>query len=190
MADVTVGEALPEFDERALVERAQQGDAEALSELYERYLPRVYRFVAARLRRAEDVEDVTEEVFLKVIDNLGRYRWRGLPFGAWIFRIARNEVVTFIRRQKLREHTDPLDDRIRDSESGQAVRIEERDRMEAVRAAIGQLPPAQREVIELRFVAGLSVAETAKVLGKSENNVKVLQHKGIARLQRLLKEWR
>ncbi len=190
MADIRAGEALPEFDERGLVERAQRGDPDALAELYERYLPRVYRFVAARLRRTEDIEDVTEEVFLKVIDNLGRYRWRGLPFGAWLFRIARNEVVTFIRKQRLRGNTDPLDERIRDLGSGQAVHVEERDRMAAVREAVSQLPPAQREVIELRFVAGLSVADTAKVLGKSENNVKVLQHKGIARLQRLLKEWR
>lgn len=188
MVETTVGELRPDFDEQALVERAKGGDQEALAELYERYLPRVYRFVAVRLSATEDVEDVTATIFLKMVDGLRSYEWRGAPFAAWLFRIARNEVVSFVRRARYRE-ADPLDEALHDPAPSTMRAVEEAERLSAVRRAIAQLPPAQREVVELRFMAGLSVAETAKVLGKSENNVKVLQHKGVARLQRLMAEW-
>jgi len=187
VAETTLNDLRPDFDERALVERAKDGDQQALAELYERYLPRIYRYVAARLPAA-DAEDVTSTVFLKMVDSLGRYEWRGLPFGAWLFRIARNEVVSFVRRERYRE-ADPLDEALRDPAPSAAGAFEDAAQLAAVRDAIAQLPPAQRDVIELRFIAGLSVAETAKVLGKFETNVKVLQHKGVAKLQRLLADW-
>ncbi len=188
MAETTLNDLRPEFDERALVERAKEGDQQALAQLYERYLHRIYRYVATRVSRPEDAEDVTATVFLKMVDSLGRYEWRGLPFGAWLFRIARNEVVSFVRRARYRE-ADPLDEALRDPAPSAAGALEDAERVAAMRNAVAQLPPAQREVIELRFFAGLSVADTAKVLGKSETNVKVLQHKGVAKLQRLLAEW-
>lgn len=188
MGETTLNDLRPDFDEQALVERAKEGDQQALAQLYERYLPRVYRYVAARLTAAEDAEDVTATVFLRMVDALSRYQWRGLPFGAWLFRIARNELASFHRRAQYRV-ADPLDEGLRDPAPGAPGNVEEAERLAAVREAISQLPPAQREVVELRFMAGLSIADTAKVLGKSETNVKVLQYKGVRRLQRLLAEW-
>ena len=178
----------PDFDERKVVEQAQAGDQDALSTLYTFYFPRVYRYVAGRVRSTQDAEDVTEEVFLRLVANLKRFEWRGLPFGAWVFRIARNEVVSHVRRQRRRGTPAPLSETIPDERQDHAAAYEQQATLEVVREAASRLPPAQRDVIFLRFGAGLSVAETSAVLGKTENNVKVLQHKAIARLKGMVAE--
>lgn len=190
LTKATVEERAPEFDERTLVEAAQRGSQDALAALYEHYFPRVYRYVAARLGGGEDAEDVTEEIFLRIINNLGRFTWRGLPFGAWVFRIARNEVVSHVRKQKSRGLSAELSESIPDASVDHVVEIETQFTLAIVREATEKLPEAQRQVIALRFSAGLSVAETAQALSKTENNVKVLQHKAIAKLQILLREHR
>ncbi|GIW14456.1 MAG: DNA-directed RNA polymerase sigma-70 factor [Tepidiforma sp.] len=186
MAETATDELAPDFDEQAVVEAAQNGDREALSLLYDHYFPRVYRYVASRLSSTEDAEDVTTEIFLRVIENLRSFTFRGLPFGAWVFRIARNEVVSFVRRRKVRSQVAPLTETIPDPAPDHTEEVHTALTMEVVRAATAKLPEAQRQVIELRFGAGLSVAETARVLGKTENNVKVLQHKAIAKLQTMV----
>jgi RNA polymerase sigma-70 factor, ECF subfamily len=187
VANVSVDELAPEFDEQAIVIAAQGGDQGALSALYEFYFQRVYRYVSARLGNGEDAEDVTEEIFLRLIDNLGSFSFRGLPFGAWIFRIARNEIVSHVRRQKVRSATAPLTEFIPDLSADHVTEIETQFTIAIVREAAERLPEAQRQVIALRFGAGLSVAETAQALKKTENNVKVLQHKAIAKLQTMVR---
>lgn len=187
VAGLSVEELVPEFDEQAVVEAAKEGSSDALTTLYEFYFPRVYRYVAARLGGGEDAEDVTEEIFLKIIDNIGTFSFRGLPFGAWVFRIARNEVVSHVRRQRYRSATTQLNESIRDDTFDHVASVERQSQLDEVRDAAEKLPEAQRQVIALRFGAGLSVAETANALGKSENNVKVLQHKAIAKLQKLVR---
>mgnify|MGYP002336232066 CR=1 FL=1 len=178
---------MQEFDEYAVVEAARQGSQVALAELYEHFLPKVYRYVVNRLGNSEDAEDVTEEIFLRVIDNLGSFTWRGLPFGAWLFRIARNEVVSHVRKQKTRGATTQLSETIADESANAMYAIETTLTVAVIHETAKPLPAAHRQVIALRFGAGLSVAETAKALNKTENNVKVLQHKAIARLQTLVK---
>lgn len=177
----------PDFDEQIVVEAAKRGNQEALSKLYDHYFPRVYRYVMARLGNSEDAEDVTAEIFLRIIDNLDGFSFRGLPFGAWVFRIARNETVSHVRRQRSRGLTTELSDLIPDHHANHEAEIELQLAIEEVRRAAERLPEAQRQVIALRFGAGYNVAETAKALGKSENNVKVLQHKAIAKLQQLVR---
>lgn len=186
LANPSVDELVPEFDERVVVEAAKNGDQGALANLYEYYFPKVYRYVATRLASSQDAEDVTEEIFLRVITNLQGFSWRGLPFGAWVFRIARNEVVSHVRRQKTRGATAPLTEELRATDQDHVLAVEMEMTLEVVREAAGRLPEAQRQVIALRFGAGLSVAETAQALKKTENNVKVLQHKAIARLQTMV----
>ncbi len=187
MAIPTVEELVPEFDEFTVVEAAKRGSQDALTALYEHYFPRVYRYIVARLGSSEDAEDVTEEVFLRIVNNIQGFNWRGLPFSAWVFRIARNELVSHVRREKNRTATAPLTESIPDGAADYTVEIETQMQIEIVRVATGKLPEAQRQVIALRFGAGLSVAETAQALNKSENNVKVLQHKAIARLQTMIR---
>ena len=174
------------FDEQTVVEAAKRGETDALTSLYEHFFPKVYRYVHARLNNTEDAEDVTEEIFLRVIDNLGGFTWRGLPFGAWVFRIARNEVVSHVRCQKSRGATAELTEFIPDYAPDHTLVVETEMAVQVVRTAIERLPEAQRQVVMLRFLSGLSVAETAQTLGKTENNVKVLQHKAIAKLQTLV----
>jgi RNA polymerase sigma-70 factor, ECF subfamily len=187
LANPSVDELVSDYDEQAVVTAAQRGDQVALSSLYEYYFPRVYRYVNTRLGNSEDAEDVTEEIFLRVIDNIGSFTFRGLPFGAWLFRIARNEVVSHVRRQKVRSATAPLTEFIPDPSPDHVIEIEFQFTMTIVREAADRLPEAQRQVIALRFGAGLSVAETAQALKKTENNVKVLQHKAIAKLQTMVR---
>ncbi len=158
----------------------------ALSRLYEHYFPKVFRYVNSRLAAAEDAEDVTEEIFLRVIHNLGSFTWRGLPFGAWLFRIARNEVVSHVRKQKTRAPSAELTEFIPDPSQDHTLVIEQQMTVAMIREAAERLPEAQRQVIALRFGAGLTVAETAQALKKTENNVKVLQHKAIAKLQTMV----
>ena len=188
MATLRVEQLATDFDEHAAVEAAKLGEAEALGRLYEHYFPRIYRYVVSRLRSNEDAEDVTEEVFLRIIDNIGSFEWRGLPFGAWVFRIARNEVVSHVRRQRSRGMSAQLTESIPDEGRDHTELVEIDLTFKVVQVAIEQLPEAQRQVVTLRFVAGLTVAETAQTLKKTENNVKVLQHKAIARLQIMMRQ--
>ena len=188
-----VGLEFPRFQsisldlERETVDRARLGDQQALADLYDWYMPRVYRYAVARLGNTTEAEDLTEEVFLKMLGAIGSFRWRDVPFSSWLFRIAHNHVATHFRRTAQRGGSTteiPLD--LVDGRDDFAAGVEEQITLEEVRRAAALLPDAQRDVIALRFAVGLSIADTAKALGKREGNVKVLQHKAVARLQKLL----
>lgn len=173
--------------ERATVDRARTGDQHALADLYDWYMPRVYRYAVARLGNTAEAEDLTEEVFLKMLGGITSFRWRDVPFSSWLFRIAHNEVATHFRRTAQRGGpTAGLSEDMVDGNDGPAARVEAMLTLEEVRRATDALPDAQREVIVLRFAVGLSITETAKALGKREGNVKALQHKAVARLQKML----
>jgi len=173
--------------ERETVDRACQGDQAALADLYDWYMPRVYRYAVARVGNTSDAEDLTEEVFLRMLGAIGTFRWKDVPFSSWIFRIAHNHVATHFRRAAQRGGpTTPIPEELIDWRHDVAGSIEHRITLEEVRAATERLPEAQREVIALRFAVGLSIADTAKTLGKREGNVKALQHKAVAKLQKML----
>jgi RNA polymerase sigma-70 factor, ECF subfamily len=179
--------AVPLEVERATVDRARQGDQAALADLYDWYMPRVYRYTVARVGNVAEAEDLTEEVFLKMLGAICDFRWRDVPFSSWLFRIAHNHIATHFRRNAQRGGpAAELSDEMVDWRAGPAAMVEQRITMEEVRRATELLPEAQREVIALRFAVGLSIAETAKTLGKREGNVKALQHKAVAKLQKML----
>ena len=185
--DLPALQPVPPEVERETVDRARAGDQQALADLYDWYMPRIYRYAVARVGNAAEAEDLTEEVFLKMLGAIGEFRWRDVPFSSWIFRIAHNHIATHFRRAAQRGGpTAELSEDMVDFREGPAAAVEERITLEEVRRAAGQLPDAQREVIELRFAVGLSIAETAKVLGKREGNVKALQHKAVIKLQKML----
>lgn len=174
-------------EEKDLVRRAQKGDRSAFALLYERYFERVYRYLVARLSNPTEAEDLAQEVFLRVLEALPRFRFRGPPFSAWIFRIAHNLVVDRYRRTGHAGEVLPLDT-VLGLPSGQDVPAQAILALEAqaLGAALARLTEAQRQVLLLRFVAGLSVRETAQAMGKSENAVKALQHAGLLALRRHL----
>jgi RNA polymerase sigma-70 factor (ECF subfamily) len=182
--DDAVSESEPE---RQTIKAAQEGDLEALGALYDAHINRVYRYALARLGNVHDAEDVAEEIFIKMLAGLPAYEYRRVPFAAWLMRIARNEVVSFARRNGKRMHDGELPEELVDKRNADPAETTEKTMaLEDLRRAVTLLPEAQRDVIILRFASGLSVADTAKALGKSENNVKVLQHKGMQRLQVLM----
>lgn len=188
--------------ERDAVQRAVQGDQEAVGQLYDAYVEPLFRFCVARVGNETDAEDLTEEIFLKVIRSIAGFEWRPLgradghpaehdeeersPFRAWLFRIARNHVISHYRRQSIRKSEGEVPEWLPDDALGPAELAERAVTIEEVFAVVAALPTAQREVIQLRFGAGLSIAETAAALDKQQTNVKVLQHKGIKRLKELL----
>lgn len=179
--------AVPLEVERATVDRARLGDQSALADLYDWYMPRVYRYTVARVGNVAEAEDLTEEVFLKMLGGICDFHWRDVPFSSWIFRIAHNHIATHFRRTSQRGGpTAELSDEMVDWRAGPAAMVEHRVTLEEVRRATEMLPEAQRDVIALRFAVGLSIAETAKALGKREGNVKALQHKAVAKLQKML----
>lgn len=172
-------------DEESLVRRAQQNDHEALSRLYEEYLERVYRYVAIRVGNRLDAEDITSQVFVKVVQALPSYKLRGLPFSAWLFRIARNQVIDHMRKHSVKMETTWIEP--------SAVSQEDPIKLAELNIAIDELvktlkllTEAQRQVIELRFAAELSIAETASTMGKSESAVKALQYSALVALRRHL----
>lgn len=182
---------LPLDVERELVRRMQEQDGDAFGAIYESYLPRLYRYCLARLRDPIEAEDAAEDVFVRVLSSIDRFTWRPMgaersPFAAWIFRIAHNHLVSLYRRAAVRPVFDPLSETIADEQRGPAELAERRSEIDEAFAAVELLPEAQRDVVLLRFGAGLSVAETAAALNKNEGNVKVLQHKGIRRLREIL----
>lgn len=185
--DIPFYQAVAPDVERTTVDRARTGDQQALADIYDWYMPRVYRYVVARVGNPAEAEDLTEEVFLKLLGAIGDFRWREVPFSSWIFRIAHNCIATHYRKTAQRGGaTSELSEDMLDGRPDLATAVEERITMEEVRRASQMLPDAQREVIALRFAVGLSIADTAKALGKREGNIKALQHKAVAKLQKML----
>jgi len=171
--------------DRLIVDAARAGDEKAMSELYELYFPRVYRYILARTGNQYDAEDLAEEVFMRVLEAIDRFQWREAPFSAWLFRIAHNALISQRRKDSARGRSAPLSEDLATNSAGPDELVANRLVLNDVMAAAQRLPEAQRQVIALRFAAGLSVAETARAMGKGEGNVKVIQHKAIVKLR----EW-
>jgi len=154
------------------VKRAQEGDREALGFLYARYADNVCGYVRSIVHDQYEAEDVTQHVFAKLIDVIGKYEERDVPFFAWILRVARNIAVDHIRHQR----AIPVEEvRGADESLGEPA---DRERLNDLREALGKLPRDQREVLVLRHVAGLSPTEIAERTGRSEGSVHGLHHRG------------
>ncbi len=176
------------FDEGAierLVDAARQGDPEAFGSLFDHFYGPVYRYVAARVGRPSDAEDLAQLVFVKALEALPRYESRGIPFGGWLFRLARNVVIDHIRTR--RDHaTLEVVAETADGEDGPDDLALLRQEMDSVARALRRLTPEQREAIELRFFAGLSAREAAEVMDRQEGTIRGLQFRGLAALRREL----
>ncbi len=172
-------------DEEKLARRLQNREPEVWSGVYEEYFPKVYRYIMVRVGDRTEAEDLTAQVFLKALESVDSFKWRGVPFSAWLFRIARNQVIDFWRTVKSKVSL-PLNDELVSEGIDPETAVERNLDVKQVFQALGQLTQSQQEVIELRFIGGLSVAEVAKVLGKSEGAVRVMQHSALAALRKRL----
>ena len=174
-------------DIQRLVAEAQQGNLSAFGSLYEIYFERVYRYMMGRVGSAPEAEDLTQELFLKVMSSLRSYRFQGPPFAAWLFRIAHNLLVDRSRRRRTAGEQVPLEQAAFVPAGGSVEEEALRSLSHAeVVEALGRVTELQRQVIELRFLADLSLAETAAVMDRNENAVKALQHSALRALRRVL----
>lgn len=170
-------------DMPTLIEHARRGDSQAIGRLYELYAPRIFRYVAYRVSTHADAEDLTAEVFVRMVKALPSYRDTGAPFEAWLYRIAGARVVDFRRRQRpqVALHEDAYV-----GEDDPQGDVEERQEFERLRAALARLSDEQQTVLVLRFIERKSHQEVAAIVGKSETAVKSIQHRALTELAALL----
>lgn len=168
----------------SLVRQAKEGDKQAFAQLYEAYFDRVYRYVALKIGDRIEAEDMTQQVFVKAYQSLPNFSWQGKPVSAWFFRIAHNLVVDHLRRKEKRPAV-PLNEFLTAGDDDPVEMVEHAFDAEQLSLAMQQLTAAQREVVSLRFAAGLSVAEVARVMGRSQGAVKALQHSAIVALRKI-----
>jgi RNA polymerase sigma-70 factor, ECF subfamily len=173
----------------ALVDAAKAGDTDAFAELYDRYLDTIFRYVYYRVGSKQLAEDLTSETFLRALRRIGSFTWQGRDFGAWLITIARNLVADHFKsgRFRLEVTTGEMVDADQVQEGPEGM-VMDAFTNEALIEAVKRLNPQQQECLVLRFLQGLSVAETAKIMGKNEGAIKTLQYRAVRTLAQLLPE--
>ncbi|MHB8573863.1 MAG: RNA polymerase sigma factor [Dehalococcoidia bacterium] len=181
-------EAGSECDERDLIDRAKVGDQQALAWLFDEHYSAVYRYLRTRTAHEQDAEDLAQDVFVRMCGAIGRYQHRGVPFRAWLMQVAANLRNDYFRKRSGTAPTFSLDAEQFDKpgDLGPEHAVELQASIEEIGVALGQLTELEREVIRLRYAAELSIAETAAVLGKSENNIKQLTFKALGKLRKVM----
>ncbi|MEU2347213.1 sigma-70 family RNA polymerase sigma factor [Modestobacter sp. NPDC049651] len=172
-----------------LVRRAQAGDAEGFGQLYDRYVDVVFRFLVHRVGDRATAEDFTSETFVRALRRIDSLTFQGRDVGAWLITIARNIVLDHVKSSRYRLEVSTADMRDADrATDGPEDAVLQGLTNEVLLAGVQRLSGDQRECIVLRFLQGLSVAETAAAMGKKEGAVKALQHRAVRRLATLLPE--
>ena len=168
-----------------LARRVSDGDSEAFQTLYESHLDTIYRYVYYKVGNGQLAEDLTQHIFMKAWEAINRYQWRELPFQHWLLRLARNTVIDHYRSTKPANASllDPIGDGIDPEEE-----LAQSEMIQTLQEAVRQLPDEQREVIVLRFIEQMPHADVALHLGKSAATVRVIQHRALQALRRLLEQ--
>ncbi|WP_141015292.1 sigma-70 family RNA polymerase sigma factor [Nocardioides sambongensis] len=172
-----------------LVELARGGDADAFGLLYDHYQPSVYRFLYYRTRAVQTAEDLTSETFFRALRNMSSFRWQGKDFGAWLMTIARNLATDHFKagRTRLEMATEDMGQHDASTEGPEAAVLASLTN-EILLDALKELPNEQRDCLVMRFLQGLSIAETAAALGRSDGAIKQLQLRGVRNLAKLMPE--
>jgi len=173
----------------ALVELARDGDAEAFGMLFDHYHGSVYRFLFHRTRSSTLAEDLTSETFFRALRSMSNFRWQGKDFGAWLMTIARNRCTDHVNAGKTRLELTTEDMGLHDDATeGPEEAVLASLTNEVLLRALTELPLEQRDCLVMRFLQGMSIAETAAVLGRSDGAVKQLQLRGVRNLAKLMPE--
>jgi RNA polymerase sigma-70 factor, ECF subfamily len=172
-------------EETRLIREAQAGDPAAFAELYRRYQPKVYRYIYFRVDSVATAEDLTSEVFVRLVERIQAYHHRGRPLLAWLYTIARN-LITDTYRRRGRATELPLDDFLVADAPDPSQTVHRSLEQDRLTHALDDLTAAQREVIRLKFFEEMDNSTAARVLGKTVGAVKALQHRGISALARVL----
>jgi RNA polymerase sigma-70 factor (ECF subfamily) len=168
-----------------VVQRAQAYEEAALSTLYSTYYPRIYNYAFLHLGDVQSAEDLASEVMLKLLESIQKYQFRGMPFSAWVFRIARNKLIDLHRRRRRRGEVDLTEPLAAMQISPQALAERALDRGQ-IQLALKYLTEEQRQVIVLKFIEGFDNGSIARILGRSEGAVKSLQHRALHSLRRIM----
>lgn len=173
---------------RDLVDRARKHDSEAFGKLYDMFFNRIYSYVYYKVGDTTEAEDLTEQVFMKALEAIDKFEWKGVPFSSWLFRIASNVVIDYYRTRS-RVTMVPVEDfavELGETESSEEAAIKKLSQ-EKLYIAISRLTEEQQQVIILKFLTNLSNAEIANTLGKTAGAVKALQHRALRALHKILK---
>jgi RNA polymerase sigma-70 factor (ECF subfamily) len=174
-------------EDSQLIKSAQDGNAEAFGELYRRYAQAIFRFLVSHLSDPMDAEDLTEDVFLRVWRSLPGYSQQGVPFLAYLFRVARNALIDHYRQSDKFKGQVSIDNiTLSDRGVGPGETVSASLEHQEIRQTLEQLRKDYRNVLILRFIVELSPAETAEVMGRSAGAVRVLQHRALAALRKLI----
>ncbi|MCL4871683.1 MAG: sigma-70 family RNA polymerase sigma factor [Anaerolineae bacterium] len=171
-------------NEANLVKRAQEGEVNAVGELYDRYQPIIFRYVRTRIYDHQLAQDLTGEIFLRMVENLGSYRAMGVPFVAWLYRLAHNHLVNHIRKETAHK-IEPLTAAasLSHPDSNPITLVEGKIELQQLLQALERIDEQQREVLILRFLVEMPLQEVADALGKTVAAVKTLQHRGVLALR-------
>jgi len=177
-------------EEQLIVQKAQQGEREAFGVLYDRYLPKIYRFVLIKVSKRDDAEDITHQVFLNAWQNIRSYRHRGFPFSSWLYRIARNMVIDFYRTRRSHADIESVPEEFLVHNSGSLEFMDTKIELELVAKSIRKLKDDEQNILLLKFVDELSSKEIANIIEKSEGAVRVMQHRALKQLRSIIYEER
>jgi RNA polymerase sigma-70 factor (ECF subfamily) len=169
-----------------IVKKAVRGDSSAFGELYDHYQPMIYRFVAVKVSRREEAEDITHQVFMSAWQKIRSYENRGYPFSSWLYQIARNQVVDHYRSRRPTAAIDAVDPEQFASPAAAEFALPTKLEMEAVREAMKKLKSDHEDVIIFRFIEDLSLKETAAMMKKTEGAIKLMQHRAMRELKKIL----
>src|SRR5437773_6780694 len=173
---------------RRLVERGQQGERGALEGLYLIHFDRIYSYLHMSVGNRHDAEDLTTQVFVKMLESIGKFRWRSAPFSAWLFRIAHNLAMDHFRANKRWQPEEEVPEPDPGERSAAEEEALESIGRQSMLEMIGKLSHEQQQVLTLKFVFNFSNAEAATILDKTEGAIKSLQHRALASLQRQLQK--
>jgi len=187
MSNLSTDITFPMIDgEEKLIKQAIGGDSSAFGALYDRYQAMIYRFVLVKVGRREEAEDITHQVFLSAWTNVRSYKHRGYPFSSWLYQIARNQVIDHYRANKNDISLEKMDPEYFVLPATAQFDLGTKLEIEKVRAAIQALKPDYQDVIIMRFIEDVSLKETATILKKTEGAVKLIQHRAIKELKKML----
>jgi len=175
-------------DEQKLVKKAQNGEVKAFGSLYDHYLPKIYRFVLLKVSHREEAEDLTHQAFLRAWENIEQYDFRGYSFGSWLYRIARNITVDYYRGARVEVSVEDISEVYLSKDNSLEEDVERSMEWQELAKSIKKLKEIEQDVIIMRFVEDLPLKDTAKAVGKSEGAVKVIQHRAIKNLKKLIED--
>src|SRR2546421_9358701 len=171
---------------RALVDQAQQGDREALEELYLIHFDRIYSYLHMSVGNRHDAEDLTTQTFLKMLEAMGRFRWQSAPFSAWLFRIAHTLAMDHFRASRRSQPEEDVPEPPGSEEASAEEEAMQSIGRQSMLELIEKLSAEQQQVLTLKFVFNFPNAEVATILGKTEGAIKSLQHRALVSLQKQL----